>query len=241
MQRYFIDNCDSIVKLDKKNDIYYHLTKVLRAKINDEVELCNSDGECFVYKIIYINSVEISFFKIIRISENNELPFRLILAVSLLKNNNFELVLQKAVELGVSEIVAFESKRTVINSSNFSSSKIDRFKKIILEAAQQSKRNCVPSFLCFYSLDDLKKFDCKYKLIAYEGINDVSNHHLINFCKKIDSDIMIIIGPEGGFSTEEVNYEIFIPVSLGKRILRAETAAISACNIIAANMESIGG
>lgn len=243
MQRYFIDKSSEIIEFESSSETYYHLTRVLRARVNDKVEFCDIDGQCFEYKITSITKENISFEKSSEKLCNNEVDRRVILALSLLKNQNFELVLQKAVELGVSDIVAFESSRTIVKSSNFNAKKIDRFNKIILEASEQSKRNVVPKFHNVLSFKELCSFECDNKFVAYEACSVNGDNLLINKLSNLTGDVMLVIGSEGGFSANEIEQLLdnkFEAVSLGKRILRAETAAISASAITLAMIEKGG-
>ncbi|MFV0425375.1 MAG: RsmE family RNA methyltransferase [Bacilli bacterium] len=241
MQRYFLNECSHRIEVNNNSEIYYHLSKVLRAREGDVVEFCDLDGNCYQYEIDYISKEVICFMKLSEALDNLELPNKVVLAVSLLKNNNFELVLQKAVEIGVTDIIAFESERTIIKSSNFNAKKLDRFRKIILEASEQSKRNKIPKFHGIYSFSQLSEFECSNKFIAYESCNVGRDNFLINKLIELDNDVMVIVGPEGGFSKNEIDECGFEVVSLGKRILRAETAAIYAVSVIASIMESKGG
>ncbi len=240
MQRYFLDECSHNIKIEKNGEIYHHLSKVLRSKEGDVVEFCDLNGNCYRYKIVNISNENINFEVCSELLHNNEVASKVILAVSLLKNNNFELVLQKAVEIGVTDIIAYESSRTVVKSSNFNNKKIDRFKKIILEASEQSKRNVVPKFHGICKFKDVVDYECNNKFVAYEECSPSGDNLLINRMNGVTGDIMIVIGCEGGFSESEVEAmktsgcEI---VSLGKRILRAETAAINACSIVLASIE----
>lgn len=242
MQRYFLKECNYSIEINSSDEIYYHLSKVLRARVGDDVEFCDVSGKCFQYKINAITASTISFEQIKEIASSSELPKKVILAISYLKNNNFELVLQKAVEIGVSDIIAFESKRTIVKANNFNSNKFTRFEKIILEASEQSKRNYIPH-IHKMSFNELAKFDCSNKLVAFEACSADGSNLLINNVD-IDKDTLIVIGPEGGFEESEIDHlksNDFKVISLGKRILRAETAAINSCSIISAVLESKGG
>ncbi len=240
MQRYFIDNCTDYIKKSNSDEVYYHLKKVLRSKVNEQVEFCDSNGNCYLYSIDEINANEIVFTKQDKLLNNNELPKRIILGLSLLKNNNFELVLQKAVELGVSDIIPLEFNRTVVKASNFSEKKLQRFKKIILEASEQSKRNLVPKLHPVHSVKQLDKVEVTNKFVAYENSSD--NKLLVKHLNDVKDDVMIVIGPEGGLDLlelEKLREFGFEDISLGKRILRAETAAISAISFFAMHFENM--
>ncbi len=241
MQRYFIDSCSEKVEVEKSSDIYFHQTKVLRTKQGNCVELCDLNGNCYEYEVSSISSTNIMFNKTSEALSSNEVDSRVILAVSLLKNNNFELVLQKIVEIGVTDIIAFESSRTIVKASNFNKKKLDRFKKIILEASEQSKRNVVPTFNLVSSFSKLLETECMNKFVAYEKCDVNGSNLLMNKLSSLSGDIMLVIGSEGGFSEEEIiqfKDKDFETVSLGRRILRAETAAISGATLILAELDN---
>ncbi|MGX9358451.1 16S rRNA (uracil(1498)-N(3))-methyltransferase [Mycoplasma sp. 128] len=153
---------------------------------------------------------------------NHEFSKPVGLAVSLINWKNFELILQKATELGVSHIYPFKSRYSEMKVDDFEN-KRKRFEKIIFEACQQSFRNKIPSLSSVLNFEDvlaIKDFDHRY--IAHEK-NQSEGH------KFFLPSSLFLIGPEGGFSDEEVNKAIhagFESIKLTKTILRAETAAL---------------
>lgn len=239
MQRYFTEKCLEKLEFNNKSELYYHLTKVLRSKVSQNVELCDADGSCYIYEIVNIDKASITFERQSEVTEQTELENELVLIVSLLKNNNFELVLQKAVELGVTKIVPLETSRTIVKSSNYKDKKFDRFNKIVLEACEQSKRRRIPVLTPVCSISDLSDIDIENKYVAYEKSTKVDS--LYNKVVSSSGGYGIVIGPEGGFSEVEID-ELesigFTCVNLGGRILRAETAAICACSIISMVIDS---
>ena len=159
----------------------------------------------------------------------NELHTDITLCMALIRREKFELVLQKAAELGVKKIVPFESSRCVVKAKN---EKTARWNAILLEACEQCKRTLVPECLAPVPIKDLSSFKSTVNLCAYE--NAGSQASFIHESLPADS-VTIVIGPEGGFSKEEVQLLSdagFSPVTLGSRILRAETAAFYACSVI---------
>ena len=159
----------------------------------------------------------------------NELHTNITLCMALIRREKFELVLQKAAELGVKKIVPFESSRCVVKAKN---EKTARWNAILLEACEQCKRTLVPECLAPVPIKDLSSFKSTVNLCAYE--NAGSQASFIHESLPADS-VTIVIGPEGGFSKEEVQLLSdagFSPVTLGSRILRAETAAFYACSVI---------
>ncbi|VEU81658.1 16S rRNA (uracil(1498)-N(3))-methyltransferase [Mycoplasmopsis arginini] len=195
-------------------DVLKHL-KVIRIK--DQDFLINYQDEFYLCNFIFPNKALIKE----KISTNNELDFDVVVAIPLIKQNHFEIALQKSVELGATKIIPFISEYT--DKTNIQiDNKLLRFKKIILEAAQQSFRNKIPTLEKVLKFEDLLNLDIPNKILAYE--NEKANK-----IEKVNKNTLLIVGPEGGFSKKEIdlatqnNVKI---VALTKTILRAETAII---------------
>lgn len=217
MQQYFIQE-KIVVNQKLKIPVEYvqHIFKVLKMKNNDIVRLVDVDKKIFKAKIFDDN-----FEVIEKIDDYNELNIQVTAIIALIKIDKFELSLQKLVELGVSRIVVLESKRCVVKIKDVAK-KIDRWNKIIFEAAKQSKRNYIPYIDAVIKIEEIINFKSELNYIAFEKANTKMN--LIK-----NKSISFIIGPEGGFEDKEIEiisnlgFEI---ISLGKRILRAETASL---------------
>lgn len=231
MQRYF-SNIDKnyIVHLSSNDE--HHILHVMRMKKGEEIEVV-SDGRVFLCRIDKTNPLEVSVIH--EIENDVELKEDVTLLFALTKGDKIDLVLQKATELGVKKVALISSERTVVNYDNKDiDKKLQRFAKIMKEASEQSHRLIVPTLLGVYDLKDLPKevfSDLNY--VAYEkDANDISG--AFSGLQKGKS-ISILVGPEGGFSEQEISRLVaqgFIRTSLGKRILRAETAAIYALSVI---------
>lgn len=192
--------------------------KVLRLNKN-EIVLINYQSKFYKCKIEDFNKALI----IEKLSINNEYDFNVIVAIPLIKQANFEIAIQKSVELGAKIIIPYISKYTDKSNLNImNNQKLIRLKKIILEASQQSFRNIIPELKSIMNFEELINYDCKNKILAYEKTND-------NKLNLISEDTLFIVGPEGGFNLEEIeqakqkNVKI---ISLTKSILRSETALI---------------
>ena len=238
MQRYFGRIMGKQVLLE--DDDIYHLTRVMRCRVGDNIEVV-SDGQVYLAVVNHFRPLEILLVRKLR--EDNELPNRVILIASLIKGDKMDIVLQKATELGVSEIVLLESERTVVKFKRDDKEvKLRRFRRILKEAAEQSKRTQIPRLDNIITIRNLRDIEASVKMVAYEGEAGSTasfNKHLANIKPK--QSIAILIGPEGGFSEDEIEYAKyykFKPVSLGKRILRAETAAIYALSVISNTLEN---
>ena len=237
MQRYFasIDN-QYFVHLSQDDE--HHVLHVMRMKKGDEIEVVDSQ-KVYLCRIDNTNPLTISMIH--EIANDVEISEDVTLLFALTKGDKIDLVLQKATELGVKKVALIQSKRTVVKYDNKDlEKKANRFQKIMKEASEQSHRLIVPTFLGVYNLKNLPKVafsDLNY--VAYEkDANDIDNS--FKGLSKGKS-ISILIGPEGGFSTQEIEQvckEGFIRTSLGKRILRAETAAIYALSVIGYLLEN---
>ena len=237
MQRYFGKIIGRQVLLE--DDDIFHLTRVMRAKVGEKIEVVN-EGVVYLAQINRFKPLEIDVVR--RLKENNELPNNIILIAALLKGEKMDLVLQKATELGVSEIVLLQTERTIVKfKKDEKEVKMKRFNLILKEAAEQSRRSIVPHLFRVITFDHLSDIDADVKMIAYEEEAGPTN----SFNKIVDAikpgqKVAVLIGPEGGFAEHEVEIAIghgFKKVSLGKRILRAETASFYALSVIANRLE----
>jgi len=210
---------------------------VTRNNIGDEIELNE-----YICKIISIDKNSI-MCEIVGQAEQVGVPnAKITLYQALLKSDKMEYVIQKSVELGVSEIVPFKSKNVVVKVDNKDiDKKTQRWNKIALEAVKQCGRSdivSVKNIMDFNQMsNELSKFD--KVILAYENEKEPLKNILQSLGKK--ENIAIIIGCEGGFNLEEVD-EILtnknaVSVSLGSRILRAETASLNLISILMYELE----
>ncbi len=211
---------------------YNHIVNVLRMKRGDRFIIsCNEIGYLCEIEDIYDASL------LTRIVEENyndtHLPLKIHLFQGLPKGDKMELIIQKCVELGVSEIIPVEMENCVVKlDDKKKKSKQSRWQSISESAAKQSKCNFIPDVSPVLSYNDALKraeeLDCVF--VPYEcaeGMTATKNA-LLSLAK--NSSVGIFIGSEGGFSEKEINKAVekgFKIISLGKRILRTETAAIT--------------
>lgn len=203
-----------------------HITKVLRMRTDEKIELCDCLGNAFIAVIISVDgNVTVKTTDII---DNNEPEKKVVLFQSLSKGTKMDFVIQKAVELGVSKIVPVETEFSVVKIKE-EGSKIVRWNRIALEAVKQCKRSVVPEVCEPVKYSDaiktMKELDLS--VIAYEC--DKQNKFESYFKDDIET-VGIMVGPEGGFSKKEIEYAVgegIKTITLGKRILRTETAAIT--------------
>lgn len=236
MQRYFVDQInDGNVVLTKEQE--HHILKVMRMKENEQIT-CVNKGKVFLCEIISINPLEVKVVK--ELNEDNELKNKVTLLYCLPKGDKLDLVLQKATELGVYEIILVQSERCVAKiKKEDEGRKLERFNKIVLEASEQSKRSMVPLVDKIISYKDISKYSFDHQFIAYENEKEDSFYsELLNV--KPGESIGILIGSEGGFSIKEVDFakeNNYHSISLGKRILRSETAVFYALSAIGFYLE----
>ena len=237
MQRYFGSIIGKHVLLSEEDA--YHLTRVMRARKGDKIEVVN-EGIAYLAKVSEVKPLSIDVLE--RIKEKRELSNDITLVCALIKGDKLDYVLQKATEIGVSEIVLLSTERTVVKLKEFSTAKkLERYHKILKEAAMQSHRNRIPDLYRAITMDQLKTIGATKKIIAYEG-EAGNTKSFWNAVKSIENNdrVALVIGPEGGFTPNEVKkakaagYEV---VSLGNRILRAETASIYALSVISCYLE----
>ena len=231
MQRYFaIEKRDNYLVLDK-NDLH-HIKNVMRMKINDEIE-CVFNKKLYICKITDINSNKVEIVE--ELHNNNELNIEYTIAISLVKEQKFDLIIQKLTELGVSKIIPLKTERSIVKLDNKKESKkIVRWQEICKEASEQSKRNIIPEITEIKTIKELNNDNYDLKMFGSTTNKDNLVNNYLQGNKKY-ARMIFVIGPEGGFSPkeeEELIKKNYIPVSLGSRILRVETAAIFIASII---------
>ena len=231
MQRYFA-HIDQNYFVHLNPDDEHHVCHVMRMKKNDEIEVVH-EGKVFLCRIDDFNPLKISVIH--EIENDVEIKEDITLLFALTKGDKIDLVLQKATELGVKKVALITSERTVVSYDNKDvDKKMARFSKIMKEASEQSHRVVVPELLGIFNLKNLPKevlSDLNY--VAYEKDASKTNEMFEGLAK--GKSVSILVGPEGGFSEQEINSltaQGFIRTSLGKRILRAETAAIYALSVL---------
>ncbi|MDY4788711.1 MAG: RsmE family RNA methyltransferase [Bacilli bacterium] len=235
MQQYFVNELKENLFLINKDD-YHHILSVMRFKSGDNVVVVYQHTKFLCSLVIEKDFVGAQIIE--QINENSQQFPEITLIYGLPKLEKFELVLQKACEIGVKRIVPFLSKRSIIKLDNEKiDKKIIRWEKILKEASEQSRRNDIPIITNPISIKELNKYLGEISLVADERKYVEGVHSFYEQIKDIANvkSVSIIIGPEGGFDESEFKYFDSLnvkPISLGKRILRSETACIYALSII---------
>jgi len=213
-------------------DNFKHIIKVLRFKINDELILFDEINNEHTGNIISINKKEL-YVEITETKKNlKESSIDINLFQSVPKGSKMDLIVQKTTELGVNSITPIRTERSIVQDSR----KIDRWSKIVIESCKQCGRSQparIKEFIDFRNIFETIS-DNDLNLLFYENngnkLKDFLSEEKDNY-----KTINIIIGPEGGFTLEEINYAInkgIKIVGLGPRILRVETASIAAVSAI---------
>lgn len=220
---------DILINLDKKK-INHYIINVLRMKRGDLIILFNNTNYIYVAKILKIQFKKIIINIIEKKKENNESPIKIHLIQMISKKEKMNFTIEKAVELGVHSITPIISKQT---SNFFLNQKIEKkikyWNNIITSACAQSKRNIIPTLYQPKTLIEWHHSIPKEELKIYFHHRSKNKINIVK--KKNKNNIFIIIGSEKGFSENEIKYmqeKSFLSVSLGPRILRTETAAITA-------------
>lgn len=225
---------------------YNHIVNVLRMKQGDEF-LVSCEGRSDLCALDFIDTESV-FAKIIEENfRSTELPIKIYLFQGLPKADKMELIIQKCTELGVYSIVPTEMKNCVVKlEDKKKKSKVSRWQTIAESAAKQSKRNIIPEIgdvLSFsQALSEMKKLDLM--LIPYENERGMAATKEALDKIKSDMSVGILIGPEGGFDEKEIALAQEaggLSISLGSRILRTETAAITAVSMCMLHTEMNAG
>ena len=247
MYQFFVE--PNQINLNEKNVIIRggdvnHIKNVLRMKVGDELNVSNGqDGKEYRCGIAALEEdcivCELRFVK-----ENNvELPAKVYLFQGLPKADKMELIVQKAVELGVDTVIPVAAKRCVLKlDDKKAAAKIARWQGIAEAAAKQSKRSVVPEVtdVMNFSQAVKKAADMDVRIIPYELAEGMEKTREIISSLRPGQDIAVFIGPEGGFEDSEIQMAVengIEPITLGKRILRTETAGMTVLSWIMYQLE----
>ena len=218
MYRFFEDR-EFEGNTNLKEKTIHHLKNVIRIEDGEVFQVVFSDG---IFSFAFYDD---KLKKIGEVEESNESKVRLSLFFGVLKNNKSEDVLRHATEIGVSDFYPVLMDRTISDISKKKDKKKERYQKIVESAAKQSKRDIIPIVHDIIKTDDILKFKGDL-VLCYE---DEDKTQLGEIIHELSDNIGLVIGPEGGISDRELEIlKDAKKVGLGRRILRAETAAITA-------------
>ena len=222
-----------------------HIKNVLRMKIGEEIAVSNGidsrEYRCGIEE--YTEDEVICTLRFIK-EDGVELPSKIYLFQGLPKADKMELVIQKAVELGVYEVIPVAAKRCVVKlDDKKAAAKINRWQGIAEAAAKQSKRSVIPTVHDVMSMGEAIAYakDMDVRLIPYELAEDMGHTKALIDAVSAGSSIAVFIGPEGGFEESEVQAAVSAgiePITLGRRILRTETAGMTVLSWLMYQLES---
>lgn len=220
-----------------------HIKNVLRMGAGEEVLISNGVDKDYLCEVTSVTSQEVTA-RILTVEEGGrELPARITLFQGLPKGDKMELIIQKAVELGAYEIVPVETKRTVVKlDKKKEEAKLRRWNAVSESAAKQSKRLIVPEVTGVKSLKEALVFSKEFDVtvIPFENAKGMERTREILSQVKPGMNVGIFIGPEGGFEDSEIELSESFgakTVTLGKRILRTETAGLSVLSVLSYLLE----
>ena len=248
MPKFFVaENQINNNKITIIGDDVNHIKNVLRQKSGDKITICDiSKEQDYLCKIDKIEEKSIDCNIIEKLENNTESNVKVTIFQGLSKADKLELVIQKSVELGAYDITPLQMKRCVVKLNEKDKlKKIQRWQKISEVAAKQCGRNIIPKINNIVNVKDVCNLCNEYDivLIAYENEKENTLKKELKNLKKLDKEeikVAIIIGPEGGIAPEEI--EMFEEngakiITLGNRILRTETVALSVLSIIMYELE----
>lgn len=254
MQRYFIELTKEQAESDRLISItgedVHHISHVMRMQPDDRLICITKDGfeaVCLI-EALFHERIDCKIRE--WTGKSRELPLRVTIASGLLKGDKYEMVLQKGTELGAHSFFSFQSKRSVVKlDEKKAGKKLERWKKIAKEAAEQSYRSLIPHVepvLSFNALlnrmDEFETCIVAYEESSKEG--EASEFYQMLKRSSSNSSILFLFGPEGGFDWEEIKAlkeKGAVVCGLGPRILRAETAPLYALSAISYHTELARG
>lgn len=239
MYRFFVnenqilEDCISITGADVN-----HIKNVLRMKIGEMVLVSDGNDREYTCSLQNISDEEV----VAKIEDvdgpTRELPIKVTLFQALPKGDKMETIIQKMIELGAYEVVPVSTKRCIVKlDDKKAAAKVKRWNAIAESAAKQSKRGIIPQVTMPMSYKNaLKKAgEMDMVLIPYENAENMAHTREVISGIKAGMNIGIFVGPEGGFATEEVEEAIGIgayDITLGRRILRTETAGMALMSVL---------
>lgn len=246
MQRFFVESHQIE---EEKHQIHItgkdvrHIRSVLRMKQGEELWISGSGEKEYHCTIDALGEEEILLHILNAQESDYELPSRIYLFQGLPKADKMELIIQKAVELGVFEVIPVETRRCVVKlDAKKAEKKIVRWQQIAESAAKQSKRMLIPNVrpvMTFKEAVDYAK-ELDMILIPYELAKGMKETKEILHVLRPGQSVGIFIGPEGGFEEQEVADAVSIgakPITLGRRILRTETAGLAILSVLMFQLE----
>ena len=245
MNRFYIEqNQIAEDKITVIGDDVNHIKNVLRMKIGEHILFCDCQGYDYHCKIESFDAKTVIAAIESKTETKTELKTKIYLFQGLPKKDKMELIVQKAVELGVTEVIPVMMKRTIVKleDKKKEAKKLERWNTIAQSAAKQSNRGVIPTVSSVLTYKEaLKRAESMdIVILPYENEGGMAKSKEIIKSIKGKQSVAIFIGPEGGFDEEEIHQASqlgMMPVSLGKRILRTETAGLAVLSILMFDLE----
>ncbi|MFA6358103.1 MAG: RsmE family RNA methyltransferase [Candidatus Omnitrophota bacterium] len=242
MNRFFIDKIeirDNIVLFNDSEQLH-HLRDVLRIKLLEKVAVFDNSGNEYIVSVSEINSLS-ARFEIIEKKQHGDLGIKITVACAIPKKVKMDDIIDKLTQLGVECVIPIETERVIVKLDKQKKvERLERWTKVALSATKQSQRSKLPIIKPICDLKDVvltsNSFDLKL-IPTLEGKRKTLKELFNGALKKIDT-VMVLIGPEGDFTPEEIALAEgagFLPVTLGAQVLRVDTAAIAVASFIKLN------
>jgi 16S rRNA (uracil1498-N3)-methyltransferase len=241
MHRFFLDAERIQAGTVRFNsEISHQIKRVLRLAPGDQVMVLDGQGNAYTANLDDFSQEEITGTIINSQRVEGEPTCQVTLFAALTQREKFEWILQKCTELGVAGFTPVITERTIVRNSSSANRKAERWKKIIREAAEQSRRSLIPKLVDPLRFSEAVIMACNQNdvvLFLWEGEQERSMRNVFTDLESSEeaTSIGLFVGPEGGYSENEVKVAVkagCIPVTLGRRILRMETAAVTAAALV---------
>ena len=247
MHRFFIESSSmSGSRVVITGSDAHHIRDVLRLTIGDTICVSTGDEWEYTCEIASVAKDEVSAIVVDTTKPGRELPSKITLYQCLPKKDKFEWIIQKAVELGAYRIVPVRSARVIVSiDSKKEAARVARWNAVAAAAAKQSRRMFVPEVTGICSLKEALAAaeNDDVRLIPYEKSDGMDTTRELVFGIQPGQSVSVVIGPEGGFEEQEIEMARqhgFEPISLGKRILRTETAGMSMLSVLGFMLDDKG-
>jgi 16S rRNA (uracil1498-N3)-methyltransferase len=244
--RFFIAASDiegDQVRLSREQS--HQISHVLRLQTGDAITVLDGSGQEYDVTLTAVNSAETVGQITTQRRAAGEPTVEVTLFQSLLAREKFEWVLQKATEVGVAQVAPVLTERSLVRVKRMEDNKLDRWRRIVAEAAEQSHRGRIPKLdqVCTFPEAMVRLRDFDRCLIAAPFQQAAALRDTLRGLGGTESSIALLIGPEGGFTPEEVAQAVetgAVPISLGPRVLRTETAAVVAAALVLYELGEMG-
>jgi 16S rRNA (uracil1498-N3)-methyltransferase len=222
-------------------DRSHQIARVLRLQIGEDVCVLDNAGRSYLVRLLELDA-KACLGEVLSVSVDSQEPKTEVhLLIALTQREKFELILQKCTEIGVRRFTPVFTERSLVQAKAEFEKKTERWGRIVMEAAEQSRRSRIPQMDRALSFQQCLQTAADQKLIAYEEEHRSGIHSAVSAAAV--NRIAVLIGPEGGFTQQEVRQAAaggWKAVSLGSRILRMETAAIVAATLLLDHFGELG-